>query len=668
MRRMIWLFGLTCWATLYAQQVAFERGFYSFEAIAKALSVGGRQVLCEPTLKQRMALLSLKARDWEAMRQLLQKGLDLEIVCVDEERNQWRLQRDRQVVAREKQLRTRLAEVIEARWSAERQVREQILSLLSRVPAGELEAFRTWRDMYLSFDSPDILSLIDILPEEEFSKHVFIEFVEKYGVPDCPTLISWAREQAGLPPEELLRRFGTYLDDRGIMLSLDEEMRAQYILLSLSDLILDRDDAAMQVWRSVRHNLPLRQMIQRAIEQGEAIEVITLPPSVRASFQHLGEIVFPSSPAESEAGDVVSIRDYAGNVLALIPPYTVVFNCSFSWSSLYFSSTLCLFSSPSHEPLFLPLGGISISLDNLADLFKELDASLHNQYVEATKVHLQLIQNPHYQTPVNLRVKERRLGREIMYTGGLYLFLDRFARQFQQEIMCEVYPHRDSFLLRFDKVSLAQVSSSLSSAGVWRVEQVDGIWVWRNWLAFVDCVPELPLAAIYQLSRSQYNLSDWRRFVQQITLTQARWLNQLPVSLRLFGGETHFVVDGSEWALLRLLESVPFVESNVQQTVSMDYSLSKIPAFVLRRFATEVTPGVGLPSGGAIFSNSPPWARCVWYVMNRPLVDNLAEVLQKAGRLRIKKDDKTRELECVVLLGDKLFIHAVLPINQPKQK
>jgi hypothetical protein len=56
------------------------------------------------------------------------------------------------------------------------------------------------------------------------------------------------------------------------------------------------------------------------------------------------------------------------------------------------------------------------------------------------------------------------------------------------------------------------------------LERHDTVWVVRHWAAFVQRVPDLPLAALRDLVRSKGDYADWRAFYRAVTPEQARWL------------------------------------------------------------------------------------------------------------------------------------------------
>jgi hypothetical protein len=70
-------------------------------------------VRCEPSLRQRVAFLSLRPRTWEETRYLLEYGLDLRIrpaVDTNASRAVWILERDRKVLSQEQFMRKQLAD------------------------------------------------------------------------------------------------------------------------------------------------------------------------------------------------------------------------------------------------------------------------------------------------------------------------------------------------------------------------------------------------------------------------------------------------------------------------------------------------------------------------------------------------------------------------------
>jgi hypothetical protein len=102
------------------QKVGFEPGLYSFEQIALRLSTETRQVRCDPSLRQRIAFLSLKPRTWEELKHLLEYSLDL---CIrptadkDSSREIWIMERDKKVLSQEQLMRKQFADLL-ARYFA----------------------------------------------------------------------------------------------------------------------------------------------------------------------------------------------------------------------------------------------------------------------------------------------------------------------------------------------------------------------------------------------------------------------------------------------------------------------------------------------------------------------------------------------------------------------
>ncbi|MDW8051644.1 MAG: hypothetical protein RMJ83_04085, partial [Armatimonadota bacterium] len=86
--------GLLLWSTACAQQVEFPLDYYSFEEIAQRMSVGGRRVDCARELRQRLAIIHIKPRSWQQVREILESALDIRLRRISESEDRWMLERN----------------------------------------------------------------------------------------------------------------------------------------------------------------------------------------------------------------------------------------------------------------------------------------------------------------------------------------------------------------------------------------------------------------------------------------------------------------------------------------------------------------------------------------------------------------------------------------------
>ncbi len=103
---VIGLLWLGCWmgsAQTAEPQVGFPLGWYTFPEIANAFSVEGRTVECAANLRQQVALIHLKPRNWSQAKRLISSGLDVRFRPAGE--NRWVMEREPSIVAREKRWR-----------------------------------------------------------------------------------------------------------------------------------------------------------------------------------------------------------------------------------------------------------------------------------------------------------------------------------------------------------------------------------------------------------------------------------------------------------------------------------------------------------------------------------------------------------------------------------
>ncbi len=639
MRTIIWLFGIVIAGLLQAQpapqaKIAFKRGYYAFEEIARQLSVEGCTVVCEPSLRQRMALLSLKPRPWHEVKHLLEQGLDLEIVCISKEQDRWLLRRHKEVVQQEKKRLDQLAQVLEKRLTGKTPQRYPnwsaiLRSLPSDIKEEDLHALQEWRSQMEEFlkDSADEEEEPTALPQ------LLGHRLERFGqMPSSLVLVRWARSQAKLPKEEFLYRFGAYFGE--YMFSLSEEARTRYILLALSEGLLHRGEILLV---DHLHSLLQRgKVVRQLLEQGLIVRQTPLPAEVgtllsesgrehQSMSQVVGVLVYQSKPK------IKSIRltrtpyvlDTADGTLKLLPDDNGVVS-------------------------------IDIDSDSLTALFKEMDAQLHTEYLQATQEHRVLTQHPAYQTPVLLAETSAEMqGKQRPDFFVLYPWLARFADQLGQEVIVEMYPQRVPYWVSKEALSLSQMVSLLEKDGngAWRVERIEGVWVWRNWLAFLDRVPDYPLVAIRQLVHSGKRFSDYLQFYRQVSLAQARQMLLTSESVdcaHLFSvtervGSLRSL--GETWLVVALLGRISGWEQLIPSSDESEIPLNRLPMppSLLQEWVSLLIQTNGIGADVAVQS-------FIWLGRSGELVDWLS----REGILRIKVRDKQSFWLDVMIGGNSL--------------
>ena len=588
------------------QRLRFTPGLYSFESIARRLSVGGRYVVCAANLQQRMAFLSLSEHDWETVRCLLEGALDLEIVCTDPEKNQWLLRRKPSSIASERKLCERLAQVITRRLDNQLPNRYPnwlaiFQSLPAPLPESELSHLQDWLEEFEEFS-------ISELPEndEDSLRNQLKHKLEKFGkLPPTPTLIQWAQHQSALSPQEFLQRFGTYFGE--LMLSLPEASRVPYVLLALAEGLRAHEQAMLSL--KVNSLLQGWTPVKDAIMQG---------------------VIFRTTVLPNEAYAILNIPQAAE------PPIgCLVYKFSSDSDNLRFVRLGCVVTPSDIKPLPDDNGEVvfETTTEGLAALFKEMEISVYQQYMQATERHKALFS----QIPSEW---QRRLQR-IDLSYSFYGWLKDFTSQRNQEAIAELYPERSLFA---------------ESEGAWRLELIHGVWVWRNWLAFVDRIPDYPLATLQKLALSARTLNNWQRFVRQVSLTQARWLTLTPLTLKteaIFGtseplGSLPSV--GHQWLLFQVLDAVPQWESRLKRTDTLTIAWQEL-APAKRRAWVQRLLQVG--------TEGLPEALHPWVWLGR--ADVLVQSLEQAGVVRVSR--VRGGVSVVLQVGEQQWLGCVIPLK-----
>jgi hypothetical protein len=181
--------------------------------------------------------------------------------------------------------------------------------------------------------------------------------------------------------------------------------------------------------------------------------------------------------------------------------------------------------------------------------FQRFDPELAQAYQTAYERHKQLLQDPSVRAPLS--------------TSGYSLIraLYDWAQARRAELVTEVLPE-----MRSGSQGKTLAERLEKSGEPYLLERHDTVWVVRHWAAFVQRVPDLPLAAMRDLLRTKGDYTDWRAFYRAITPEQARWLQVwgkefLGFSLReLLGTALPVEYFAYAWLVMEILEHLPLAQ------------------------------------------------------------------------------------------------------------
>ncbi len=547
---------LVNWVLASAQSVQFEAHYYTFEEIAQRMSVGEHKVVCDPNLKLRMALMSVAPRQWDTMRSLLEQSLDLKFVRQTD--GTWRLTRNPEVSRREQILREKLAVLLETRlWEQVRKAFPSQLLLESiSVPvllqetqslSNIVSDFRQHLSVVASISGADTPSTL--------SDEVMLDALRSYTLPPISdALKKWANEIVSLPQWQEIVGFRGKLDGH------DTETKVKLTLLTLG--------LTLKYFRLQVLELELFQRLEKgklyeAMMNGYFLQWIPI------NFINRDTLNWLLAEQDRQTHSELLFR-------TSLPVCLVEYRWMLEQGSVGFSYS-CLVAV---DNFYIPVSVKYITIDTkegeLTRLFSELDSEYYKKYMESTRQHHNLVQDD---------LMRRNLVHK-KYPLHFYRLLLKWSQETNQEVIAEIYLQRADVFYETQS-SFASAAARLRDSGAWRVEKIEDVWVWRNWLAFVDRVPDFALGALNQLVHSQHSPDDWRRFVRQVQPTQARWFSLLKpryniehlFEMEAYLGSIYFV--GSQWLLFRLLEGFPNWNVCIKARSECDYGLGQLsPSFV----------------------------------------------------------------------------------------
>jgi hypothetical protein len=554
----LWGIVIGCWCALSlgvatAQQVEFPLEFYSFAEIAQRMSIEGRRIECARDLRQRLALIHLKPRSWQETRELLEKALDVRFRKISDAENRWILERDPEVVRVERQRRERLASYLDkegaqgmrvfrllldksippekvfetaqefqpdrAPSEAERQQMVTVIEMLREMPVET--ALRNWRAhrqlakaLALLLDKQS--EAVRLLTEKPLASYGFAQ-----------EELQWAERIAQGEDEKWAQMLGDLL--QRYEHPLLKQARALIVLGDFTNSYAS-SWAADALMRQLQP--PLRAL--DAIEQGVVARVyeLSLPPELAAWL----------------------LNDVEGTKIPLnaTEPVPLRLLVEAKWRRWGYSYDVAIEPlEPPSERRIYSLPRINAWLFFLPEFayrtFQRFDPDLAQAYQAAYERHKQLLDDSSVRAPLD--ASARSLARTLY----------EWAQKHQAELIAEVLPEAS---YGGQGKTLAERLKTVYEP--YLLERHDTVWVVRHWAAFVQRVPDLPLAALRDLLRTKGDYADWRAFYRAITPEQARWLRvwreeiaSFALAEELLG--TSLPVDNFAlaWLVMEILEHLP---------------------------------------------------------------------------------------------------------------
>ncbi len=552
----LWGTVLGCWCAASlslatAQQVEFPLEFYSFAEIAQRMSVDGRRIECARDLRQRLALIHLKPRSWQQTRELLEKALDVRFRKISDAENRWILERDPEVVRVERQRRERLASHLDKEGFAELRLiqifldktipPEKALEMAQELDPGFTLPEEQRKEAFQLIELMRELPLESALRSWRAHKRLQQRFLNAMRSDDAELgLTEQSLAELGFSAAELqwAEQVAQGNDEKWqiLMGSSESESPAQrkaQALLSLGMFAEGYLSAYSANTLLLRLQPPLRA--RDAIEQGVVARVydLALPPELAAWF----------------------LNDFNGDQIPLsaTDPVPMRLLATARWGQFGYDYHLNI------QPLdrerteentlsYLPQlrKSLALSPESAQKAFQRFDPDLAQAYQAAYERHKQLLQDPSVRAPLDSTA--RTLAR----------MLYEWAQKHQAELIAEVYPEP------FGSRGKTLADWLEKSGDPYLLERHDTVWVVRHWAAFVQRVPDLPLAALRDLLRTKGNYADWQAFYRAVTPEQARWLVTVgyahpPEVTRLSNQEVYPTIDefGKAWLFTIVLEQLP---------------------------------------------------------------------------------------------------------------
>jgi hypothetical protein len=554
----LWGIVLGCWCALSlgvatAQQVEFPLEFYSFAEIAQRMSIEGRRIECARDLRQRLALIHLKPRSWQEMRELLEKALDVRFRKISDAENRWILERDPEVVRLERQRRERLASHLDKEGAQGLRVFRLLLD--KSIPPEKV--FETAQEFQpdrapSEAERQQVITVIEMLREMPVETALRNWRAHKQLAKALAPLLDNQSEAVRLLTEKPLASYGFAQeelqwaeriaqgkDEKWTQMLGDRLQRYEHPLLKQARALIVLGDFTNSYASSWAADALMRQLqpplrALDAIEQGVVARVyeLSLPPELAAWL----------------------LNDVEGTKIPLnaTEPVPLRLLVEAKWGRWGYGYDVAIEPlEPPSEMRIYSLPRINARLFFLPEFayrtFQRFDPDLAQAYQAAYERHKQLLDDSSVRAPLD--ASARSLARTLY----------EWAQKHQAELIAEVLP----------EASYGSQGKTLAdwlekSGDPYLLERHDTVWVVRHWAAFVQRVPDLPLAALRDLLRTKGDYADWRAFYRAITPEQARWLRvwreeiaSFTLAEELLG--TSLPVDNfaHAWLVMEILEHLP---------------------------------------------------------------------------------------------------------------
>jgi hypothetical protein len=539
------------------QTVEFPIGYYSYDEIAQIMSTAHRRVECSPELKDSVALLRLKPREWRQMRRILENTLEVQFRRAGGGDDRWVLERPPELLKQERRLREALARHIEQRIQEDRrlarrirypdapteailealearrppppfadypQVRQtarlttiEMITLFREAPFEELLA--TWREIRhfqkaYEQELPVVPAQVqpasnDPNPPERqphqathYQQKAVERFLERYSLRDFrlhPAIMQVARRHAQMERSEWEARYGKpWLEDYSHRLVL--------VAYTLSSLAYSAILGYMH--EAIAEQLQPPPNILQVLEQGTVVRVYELD-------------------IDSELL-ALWLQDLHGAVVPLYEPTRIRIRVLMSayWDGTSYSYNILLLQHDFTEVAWKQVGGGvfgALSQETLIRLLQTVAPARHRQLQDALQRHEAFLNEPVWsQSPV--------------LTGNrgstLYERLYHWAKHHDQELAVEVLSQksvRDPWVMPWafflnTQAPLREAFLTSARYAQTLVNRYEGVWTLRNFAAFVYR-GQTPPAAALRLHLNLKGTSDaWRRLYRQLAPREDTWL------------------------------------------------------------------------------------------------------------------------------------------------
>jgi hypothetical protein len=539
------------------QTVEFPIGYYSYDEIARIMSTAHRRVECAPELKDSVALLRLKPRDWRQMRRILENTLEVQFRRAGGGDDRWVLERPPELLKQERRLREALARHIEQRIQEDRRLARRIrypdaptetilealeakhpptpcadypqvaqtarlittemITLFREAPFEELLA--TWREIrhfQKAYEQglPPVPAQVqhtsgDPNPPERqshqathYQQKAVEQFLERYSLRDFrlhPAIMQVARRHAQMERSEWEARYGKpWLEDYSHRLVL-----VAYTLSSLAySAILG------YMYEAIAEQLQPPPNILQVLEQGTVVRVYELD-------------------IDSELL-ALWLQDLHGAVVPQYEPTRIRIRVLMSayWDGTSYSYNILLLQHDFAEVVWKRVGGSvfgALSQETLIRLLQTVAPARHRQLQDALQRHEAFLNEPVWsQSPVLAGNRG----------STLYERLYHWAKHHDQELAVEVLSQksvRDPWVMPWALFLNTQAplrEAFLTSARYAQtlVDRYEGVWTLRNFAAFVYRGLQSPALAPRLHSNLKGTSGAWRQLYRKMAQGQGAGL------------------------------------------------------------------------------------------------------------------------------------------------